>query len=446
MRRITVSRLPLDPGPPGWNRLLPAPAPARKLTGASRADWIVIGAGFAGLAAARRLRQLRPEDHITLLEAHRVGDGPAGRNSGIMIDLPHQFSSGAYGSGLPAAIAETEDNRRAIEFAAAMAAEFGLDEATFHRSGKILAAASGRGERHNRAHRRRLAAMGEPSRTLDAAGMRALTGTGYYRSGLYTPGAATIHSAAFVRGVAAGLTRAGVDLFEAAPVRELVREKEWTVSTPDGSVSAPRVILAVNGHLNSFGFLPGRLAHVFTYASMTRELTREEADRLGGQPHWALLPAHTMGTTVRRIAGEGGGRILVRNSFTFDPGLEADPGWQARVGRAHDRAFARRFPMLGEVDMAWRWGGRLCLSRNGVQVIRELAAGLYAACCQNGLGTVKGTLAGMLAAEMANGVDSPALRRALASPLPQRLPPAAAARLGATLRILGSEAAAGRER
>ena len=54
------------------------------------ADWLIIGGGFAGLFAARRLTQLAGRDErILLLEAGRIGDGPAGRNSGFMIDLPH---------------------------------------------------------------------------------------------------------------------------------------------------------------------------------------------------------------------------------------------------------------------------------------------------------------------------------------------------------------------
>jgi len=58
-----------------------------------------------------------------------------------------------------------------------------------------------------------------------------------------------------------------------------------------------------NGHLNSFGFLRGRLLHVFTYASMTRALTPAEVRRLGGAPRWGLTPADPMGSTVRRISG-----------------------------------------------------------------------------------------------------------------------------------------------
>ena len=117
----------------------------------------------------------------------------------------------------------------------------------------------------------------------------------------------------------------------------------------------------------------------------------------------------------------------------------------ARVARDHDRAFAARFGMLGKVSMQYRWGGRLCLSLNNVQVIGALDEGLYSACCQNGLGTAKGTLAGVLAAELTCGVKSPALQRALAAPLPKRLPPAPIARIGANLRLRWSEARAGRD-
>ena len=60
MTTINVSQLPVDPGPAAWNCLLPDAAPARRVQGDIKADWIVIGAGFAGLAAARRLSQLRP--------------------------------------------------------------------------------------------------------------------------------------------------------------------------------------------------------------------------------------------------------------------------------------------------------------------------------------------------------------------------------------------------
>lgn len=442
---MQVTRLPRDPGPAGWNCLLPPAAPALPLEADTTADWLVIGAGFAGLSAARRLSQLCPGARIVILEAGRVGEGPAGRNSGFMIDLPHDLASENYGGALEADAAQTADNRRGIDFAAEMAADFDLSEEAFARSGKINAAATPKGHQHNEDYARHLTAMGEKHTLLDATEMQALTGTDYYQSGLFTPGAVMIQPALYVRSVAKGLVSNSVVLHEMSPVTGLTRKGDWTAQTPKGKVTAPNVILAVNGHLESFGHMAGRLMHVFTYASMTQALSAEACQTLGGASTWGVTPADPLGTTVRRISGIGGDRIVVRNRFTFDPGMEVDDRRIARVAQDHDRAFAARFPMLAGTRMAYRWGGRLCLSLNNVQVIGELEPGLWSACCQNGLGTAKGTLAGVLAAEAANGIGSPALDRALSAAAPKLLPPLSLAKIGAYARLRWGEARAGRE-
>ena len=442
---MRVRRLPRDPGPAAWNRLLADRAPANRLEASITADWLIIGAGYAGLAAAHRLSKEAPGARIVVLDAVRVGDGPAGRNSGFMIDLPHDLTSDAYGGALDGDILQTRDNRQGIAHAAAMVEEFGLSDEAFARSGKINGAATAKGAAHNADFARHLSVMGEPFEMLDAQQMQETTGTSFYQSGLFTPGSVMIQPAMFVRGVAAGLASNRVTLHENSPVIALERHGDWVARTPKGQVSAPRVIMAVNGHLNSFGYMQGRLMHVFTYASMTRALNADEVARLGGHTIWGLTPADPMGTTVRRISGTGGDRIVIRNRFTFDPTMEVDARRIARVARDHDRAFAARFPQLNGVEMEHRWGGRLCLSRNGVQVIGELDEGLYSACCQNGLGTAKGTLAGGLAADLSMGITSPALERALAADAPTRLPPAPIAQIGANMHIRWAEMRAGKE-
>ncbi|WP_298360737.1 FAD-binding oxidoreductase [uncultured Litoreibacter sp.] len=442
---MKVTRLPIDPGPAGWNRLLEAPSSARVLEEDITADWLVIGAGFAGLAAARRLSQLCKGDRIAVVEAARVADGPAGRNSGFMIDLPHDLASTTYAGGLDADRAQTAMNRHGIGFAREAAEEYGLDAEAFTLSGKINAAATEKGHRHNLSYAAHLEALGEAYELRDAAQMRAMTGTGYYQSGLFTPGCAVIQPAKFVRGVAAGLVAQGVALYENSPVIELSRDGDWVARTAGGQITAPKVILAVNGHLARFGHFTRHLMHVFTYASMTRALSADEVARLGGQPVWGVTSADPMGTTVRRISGQGGDRITVRNRFTFDPSMEVDEARIAAVARDHDRSFAARFPMLADVGMEFRWGGRLCLSRNNVQIVREVEPDLFAACCQNGLGTAKGTLAGKLAAELACGERSAMLDQMLASDAPRKLPPAPLAAMGARAYLRWQERRAGRE-
>lgn len=56
-------------------------------TGESPADVIVIGGGFAGLATACRIGELRPDAKTILLEANSVGYGASGRNGGLVSPL-----------------------------------------------------------------------------------------------------------------------------------------------------------------------------------------------------------------------------------------------------------------------------------------------------------------------------------------------------------------------
>ena len=231
-----------------------------------------------------------------------------------------------------------------------------------------------------------------------------------------------------------------------SPVLKITRAgTAWRLDTPKGSVTAPKVILATNGHAESFGFHARRLMHVFTYASMTRALTRSEASALGGEPNWAVTPSDPMGTTVRRILGTGGDRIVVRARFTYDPTMEVSDRRLATVGRMHDVKFRDRFPMLAGVDMEYRWAGHLCLSWNGVPAFGEVDDGIVSAVCQNGLGTVQGTLAGLAGAETSLGTPGPATAAFDGVDAPRRLPPEPFAWAGANAVMRWKEWRAGVE-
>ena len=439
MRSVAARKLPVDPGPSGWYEILPPPPPPRALEDDITADWLVIGAGLAGLAAARRLQQLRPDDRIVVLEAHRVGQGPAGRNSGFMIDLPHDLSSDSYAGAAEQDRVQIRLHRDAIAFAQEGARAYGLEGTAFQWRGKHNAAATEAGVAHLEDYARHLDGLGEDYEQLDAAAMQRLTGTDYYRAGLLTPGTAILQPAAFVRGIARGIGAEGVEIYEQSPVTRLDFGPDHVAHTPKGRVTAPKMILGVNGHAESFGLYRRQLMHVFTYASMTRELTPDEVRRLGGEPEWHFTPADPMGTSVRRIREN---RIVIRSRFTYDPSMEVSERRIRNVGREHDAAFAARFPMLPDVGMEYRWGGRLCLSRNGVPAFGEIEPSVYTAVCQNGLGTAKGTLAGMAAAELATGTPSWRVDTMLGFDAPERLPPEPFMYIGANayLRWLGYRA------
>lgn len=443
MTRYRANRLPRQPGPAGWNRLLPDPPTPTPLEAQSTVDVAIIGAGFAGLSAARRLVQLDPGLSVAVLEAGRVGEGPAGRNSGFMIDLPHDLASETYAGDTQATdFRATEINRTAIRFGAEAAEEYGLGRDVFDPCGKINAAATEAGDRHNRDYAAHLAGMNETHRLLDAAEMAELTGTAFYSSGLFTPGTVVLQPAAYIRGLAEGL-RSSIALYENSPVAEIADEGAgWALRTARATLRAGRVILANNGHAASFGFFRRQLMHVFTYASMTR---RFPSGLLGGATKWGVTPSDPMGTTVRRIADGDGSRIVVRSRFTYDPTMEVSEGAIRRAGRLHDQRFRQRFPGLAGIGMEYRWAGHLCLSRNGVPAHGEIARGVFAAVCQNGLGTTKGTAAGIAAADRVLGRESEITAMFDGLDAPARLPPEPLAYLGANAVLKWKEWRAGRE-
>ena len=435
-----------NPGVSGWYAILPEPDPPNVLQDDITADWLVIGGGFAGLSAARRLCQLRENESIVLLDSIRIGEGSSGRNSGFMIDLPHDISTDSYAGAVEQDVLQTRKNRYAIAFAAKAAEEFGFPQEVFNPCGKINAAATEKGDQHNREYIEHLKAMGEESTWLDAAEMKRITGSEYYLSGLLTPKTVTIQAAAYTRGFVRGISR-NVNIYEKTPVVALEHTNGvWHARTPNGSVKASKVILSVNGHLQSFGFMQRRLMHIFLYASMTRALSSAEVRKLGGEPSWGVAPANPFGSSVRKISGVGGHRVLIRNKFHFNSSMEATERDVQRAVRGHDRSFQRRFLMLKDVEMEYRWGGRLCLSWNNVPVFGEIEESLFAACCQNGLGVSKGTLAGILAAEYASGVRNSYIEDYLNEAQPTRLPPEPFVNIGANAYLNWQEWCAGLEK
>lgn len=432
MTQRIATHVPQHRGPAAWNVILGTPPALRIAERDCSADFVIIGAGFAGLAAARRLTQLAPDASVVVLDAGRIAEGAAGRNSGFMIDLPHELTSEDYaGAGDDQAVISL--NRQAQSFAKDAVDDYGIDGNFFDPAGKINGAASQHAHLHNQSYAKHLTHLGETWQMLDAKQMAEITGSQHYLSGLYTPGTVMLQPAGFVRGMAAGLQRQNVTIYEDTPVTALRRAAPgWIVETPKATLTAGKVILTVNGHLQSFGFEQNRLMQLFLFAVMTKELSADELRLIGGQPRWGVTPSDPMGTTMRRIdTGLGGNRIIVRTCASLRPGMKASAADMRRAEAVMRRKFDQRFPQAAGMPMDHRWAGHLCLSLNGVAVMRELDQNLFSGCVQNGLGTARGTLTGIAAAELACGESSPITSYFAAEDRPKKLPPRPFQQIGA---------------
>jgi glycine/D-amino acid oxidase-like deaminating enzyme len=164
--------------------------------------------------------------------------------------------------------------------------------------------------------------------------------------------------------------------------------------------------------------------HIMLNACMTQELSEEQVRKLGGQECWGVTPSDPMGTTVRRIGkAQGGNRVVIRQGGYYRPDMRPCGAALKRLEGKMRGKFDARFPQLTGLPFQYSWSGHLCLSKNGVSVMRELEPGLFSACVCNGLGTTRSTLMGIAAAELVCGRTSETTAFFLAEDEPVKLPP-----------------------
>lgn len=415
---LSFARLPAADGMNGWWETLPSPPACVPLRPGSRYDFVVVGGGITGLCAARRLAELAPEASIALLEADRIGRTTAGRNSGFFVDLPHDISGEGYSRSVEADKASVRLQRHGIDYVRSAVRQHNI-ACDWRDEGKYHAAVNKKGQAGLEHFAKGLDSIQEKFEWLDEAAIAKVTGSTFYRGAVFTPSCSTVQPAALMRGLAANLP-GNVDVFEQCAVtgiedRGEARQLNCRNGSSNGSILARQVILCTNAYAATFGGRPNGLLPVYTFASLTRVLNANEVRKLGGLPSWALIPADPMGTTVRRLSSD---RICVRNHFVFRPEVQVSASDLARARALHRRSFERRFPMLGNVELEYTWGGPLCLSANGGVFFGRRSEGILEAIGCNGLGLSRGSASGKLIAEYALGYSSDVLQQLLGQPQP----------------------------
>jgi glycine/D-amino acid oxidase-like deaminating enzyme len=415
---VKIQQLPRDDDSCGWFHLSKNRTARPAHYGQTRARWAVVGAGLTGLAAARQLANKFPDDEIVLIEAQQVGYGASGRNSGFAIDLPHDIGAPDYIGEPATAKMSLKLNLAAQDIIRSLVAQHGID-CQLSPVGKYQAAIEDNGLRVLEAYKSGLDKLGQEYQIIDGQDLPSHIGTAFYRKALFTPGTILLQPAGLVKGLADSLP-SNVSLYEGTPVTSVDYGSPIVLTHGNGSITVDKLVLTNNAFASYFGFLKGRLLPVFTYASMTRQLSEEEQARLGGKPVWGVIPADPFGSTMRRTPDQ---RLMIRNSFSFNTSGRSSQSFLQRVAVTHRKSFERRFPMLPNVGFDYTWGGAMCMSRNHSSHFGELAKNVYGALACNGLGITRGTITGTLLADWLAGERNELIDFLLSSAGPNRNPP-----------------------
>ncbi len=428
-----ISALPKNDEGCGWIKQLPPRRAQPALSGKQHADWVVLGTGFTGLAAARQLALLHPQARIVVLEAERAGEGSSARNSGFLVDST--LNEGHYS----AAGLEIYRRKYQIKCAGVLAVRRLVDNlginCDLEAKGKIHCTAVKSHEKKILNFSKLLAEMDLNHNILEGKELRQRLGSSYYRLGLWTEGGVMLQPAKLARGMLEKLPQQ-VELFENSPVinwSKLSNSEGYQLSTPEGQLSCGKLIVAVNGFMTNCGVKPNRSFSLTLTASMTRRLTSEEDEVIGRPESWGVLSAQSMGATVRLTKDR---RILMRNTAEIWPEQNMSASDLELRKAKHLNGIKRRFPQLGDDIIESTWSGTICLSGNNANVFSELENGMFAAGCYNASGIGLGVLFGTEIANLASEKMTDEIRIIQTNSDPMLLPPQPFLRWGVGLRLL----------
>ncbi|MFP6742090.1 MAG: FAD-dependent oxidoreductase, partial [Alphaproteobacteria bacterium] len=365
----------------GWYAILPEPAPANRLKGHQTADWVVVGAGVTGLAAARRLGKLAPDARVVLLEQYRVGYGTSGRNAGFIIDTPHLTEE-----------LGVEDNRRVSRLVVAGLAELdGLVhkhniDCEWSPVGHLTAVVGPENEAKLQHTISTLDGVGEAHEYLDRHALAKVVGTDHYHAAVLTPRTVLMNPAAMCRGLGENMPD-NVVVFEESPVLRVDPGSPIQIECAEGSITAKNILLTNNAFVAKLGFLKRGVFPMLSCGSLSRPLNDEELAAMEGAPDWGITGAGT----VRRTLSN---RILARHGAFYTGDFRLSENRRRALAESHKAGIAKRFPMLDKLDFEHTWGGVFCMTRDWASHFGRLQPGVFTSLGYCGVGLPRGTASG----------------------------------------------------
>ena len=381
-------------------------------------NWLIVGAGYTGISAARKLSQLHPHKKIILVDAQLAGEGASGRNSGYLVDttLNDGFSSNKEFENYKK---KADIYKLGIDAVKRFIKEYQVD-CDWNECGKYFASSKIQDENILENFSKTLSKLGFENEFIYKNDLSNKLGTKFYNVAIYTKGGILIHPGKLVRAMIDTLPK-NVYLFENTPLINWQKKRNSIkCQFKNSHVQADKIIFCTNGFLNSLGIKKNYNFPITLTASMTRTLTDEEFKSIGEPKEWGVLPVKPMGATVRMTKDR---RILIRNTAEIrNPNFMNKNDLERRV-RLHQIGIKKRFPGLPNDIINSSWSGVVCRSGNSSQIFEKIDDNVYVAGCYNGSGIGVGTLFGEQIALMASKENSKEISIIEKRTKPNWLPP-----------------------
>ena len=394
-------------------------------------DWLVIGAGFTGLSAARKLGQLYQKQKIIIVDAQLAGEGASSRNSGYLVDttLNDGFTSNKE---LDNYKKKADIYDLGINIVKKFINEYQVD-CDWNECGKYFASSKKEDEKILTNFSDTLTKLDFEHNLLSNKELSKRLGTNFYNVALHTKGGVLLHPGKLVRAMIDVLPK-NVCLYENSSLLSWDKTKDIiTCKFKNGRIHTKKIIFATNGFLKSLGIKSNYNFPITLTASMTRSLTDDEFKSIGQPKEWGVLPVRPMGATIRMTKDK---RILIRNTAEVHNPFRMSKIDLEKRSINQKIGIQKRFPQLSEDIIQSSWSGIVSRTRNSSQVFEKIDNNVFAAGCYNGSGIGVGTLFGEQIAIKASEENSKEIETIEARSKPTWLPPKPFLNFGVKARLI----------
>ena len=375
------------------------------LKGSHKADIVIIGGGFTGLSAAYNLRRRLPNQKIVLLEGACCGYGASGRNGGFA------------GAGIPGLLHYTEKmgpeaGRKAydasfcgLEQIKEVIGEHGV-ECEFEENGMLQAAINEQHAKHLELECETYRSMGFDATFVQGKELEAEVRSPRYVAGMKFPYGAILNPAKLAREMKRVVENAGVEVRERTVVMRVNSGRVHRIETELGEISAPQLVLGLNGYSHKLGFFRNRVLPLCSYVIATEPLSKAQWESVGWQNRQGLSDQRVLFTYQRPTAD---GRIVIGGAdypYYADDALSS--GNNKPVIELLTRDLFETFPQLEGLRIDHAWGGTMGFTLDFVPSVGVMGEheNIYYGVAYNGHGVVFGQTAGRIISELIAGESS----------------------------------------
>ena len=206
-----------------WLNNLPKRINIKTLNEDLTSDYLIVGAGYTGLSAARKLSEIDKNKKIIIIDAQLAGEGGSSRNSGYLVDttLNDGFTSN---KNLEDYKKKVQIYNLGIEAVKRYVKEYQVD-CEWNDSGKYFASSKIEDENKTKLFSNLLTSLNFKNKILYKEELTKRLGTSFYNIGIYTNGGILINPAKLVKSMIDTLPD-NVDLYENSQLLKWKKRKE----------------------------------------------------------------------------------------------------------------------------------------------------------------------------------------------------------------------------